>query len=308
MIHAYAIEPDCVVKWCEKRTFRLITSSFGIGTPRVFLEYPKFSTWKRDVYATLRKGAGPSSLDEKRLEELFRILGECRVRRTDCSYDGTLLWLENTENEHLRLPFSAIIALSNPRSHQAVLMEESIGDDSEPLWFRRMSKTPSRRGKNIAAAISNMIRNADELHLIDPNFGPENPRHRIVVESIAQELADGILKGNRTVIVHCRKKSTLEFFEETVENEMAQGISKKITIRFKRWNERAGGEKLHNRYVLSRVGGVTLGVGLDEGTYGQTDDINLMDKEQFRKRWDQYVCGTAFDLVDEPKEARGTKS
>src|SRR5438046_1918701 len=35
----------------------------------------------------------------------------------------------------------------------------------------------------------------------------------------------------------------------------------------------AGGEKLHNRYVLTDYGGVVFGVGLDSGEPGESDEV-----------------------------------
>jgi hypothetical protein len=48
------------------------------------------------------------------------------------------------------------------------------------------------------------------------------------------------------------------------------------------------GEKLHNRYLLTNLGGVSVGIGLDEGPGTQFDDLNVLTREQYEKRWKQY--------------------
>ena len=68
-------------------------------------------------------------------------------------------------------------------------------------------------------------------------------------------------------------------------------IPREVRIRIVCWSERAGGEKLHNRYILTDIGGVQFGIGLDDsdGFPGQTDDLYLLDREQFAMRWAQYT-------------------
>lgn len=62
--------------------------------------------------------------------------------------------------------------------------------------------------------------------------------------------------------------------------------------------ERAGSEKFHNRYVLTERGGISLGIGLDTGPAGQTDDANLLEPDQYIRRWNDYMgVQPSFDLV-----------
>ena len=70
-----------------------------------------------------------------------------------------------------------------------------------------------------------------------------------------------------------------------------------------------GGEQLHNRYILSDLGGVSFGYGLDEGDEGETDDITLMDKDQHQHRWFQYSENplVAFEQEGTPVEVVGTR-
>lgn len=306
MIHAYAIEPECVVAWCDRRSFRIVSGRFGVGTPRLLLELPKFSSWKKAVYDAASK-ANLSDLHKTRLAELFKLLGNQRVRRMGTAYDGTRPWLENAEAEYARHPFAAIIAMTNPRSHAAVLLESAVGDEGNPLWHRPLAATPSRTPEGIAAVVSALVENCDEIHLVDPHFGPENARHRRVLDSILELVAARRSGLPSRVCVHCSPKAKIDFFEAEAL-AMASRIPAGVTLTFKRWAERAGGERFHNRYLLSNIGGVIIGVGLDAGREGQTDDVNLMDAVQFLKRWDQFNGACAFDLVDEPRAVVGEKT
>ena len=79
---------------------------------------------------------------------------------------------------------------------------------------------------------------------------------------------------------------------------MPRIIPQGLKVIFRQWQEKPGGEKLHNRYILTDIGGVDFGTGLDEGDAGQTDDIKLLGKERFKIRWQQYAGDNpAFEPV-----------
>ena len=305
MIHAFALDPRLVATWGRLSEFRFIHDKFGLGTPRALLELPKFSTWKREVY-TAATALALSEEDMKRIEELFRLLGEHKCRRADSVYDGLVSWLENAEREHDRKPFAAILATENPRGHHAVLVGAQIGPGDE-RWARPLGATPARTPRALADTLSAMLTNSRELHLVDPHFGPENPRHRSVLVALMEVLsANGVVP--EIIRVHCSEKSKLEFFEQEAAR-MARALPMGIVIEFARWKQRGGGEKLHNRYVLTNLGGVSLGVGLDGGEAGETDDLLLLPREQYELRWAQYTLDdAAFDRVDTPAKVQRTRT
>lgn len=54
---------------------------------------------------------------------------------------------------------------------------------------------------------------------------------------------------------------------------------------------------LHNRYILTDVGGVQFGVGLDEGDPGMTDDVVLLEANVFNRRLQDFAGPAyAFDI------------
>jgi hypothetical protein len=109
------------------------------------------------------------------------------------------------------------------------------------------------------------------------------------------------------VCIHCDGKSNLAFFE-TEAARLAERIPAGLTVEFRRWRERPCGEKLHNRYLLTDIGGVSFGIGLDEGSSGETDDIALLVRSGYLIRWDQYAGkAVAFESVDEPRPVLGKR-
>ena len=304
MIHAFALEPELVATWGKREEFRFIHDKFGLGTPRVLLELPAFKRWKRAVYEAATQLA-LSQEDMKRIEELFRLFSEHKYRRADAVFDGVVSWLQNAENEYTRRPFAGIVARHNPRNHEAVLTAEQLGA-STLRWACAAGASPERTPEAFALTLSAMLTNCRQLHLIDPHFGPENARHRKVLEALMGVVGDNALTPD-IVRVHCSGKSTLEFFEHEAA-KMAARLPSGVSVEFVRWRQKAGGDKLHNRYVLTDIGGVSLGVGLDEGAVGETDDLLLLPREQYQRRWAQYVGQNgAFDCIDRPSTIVGTR-
>ena len=53
----------------------------------------------------------------------------------------------------------------------------------------------------------------------------------------------------------------------------------------------------------------TLGIGLDAGDTGETDDVLLLPRAQYGLRWSQYVEENgAFECVDRPRVIIGTRT
>lgn len=58
---------------------------------------------------------------------------------------------------------------------------------------------------------------------------------------------------------------------------------------------------MHNRYVLTDIGGVQFSTGLDEGEEGTNDDVIRLSAESYEKRYQDYAGpGFSFDPDGEP--------
>ena len=149
-----------------------------------------------------------------------------------------------------------------------------------------------------------MLRNCRKLHLIDPNFGPENARHRRMLGALMNVLSSNGISPD-VIRVHCSKKPEVAFFENAA-CEMSERLPIGISVEFRRWDERMGGEKLHNLYVLTDLGGLHSVSASTLEQKGQTDDLLLLPRSLFEERWAQYVSDNgAFVLIDAPATIRG---
>ena len=315
MIYEYALEPQLVAGWTDRRDCRHYMQSFEFGQGRVVSRYPK--RWSRLVWDAFES---TDDLAKTRLVELLARISERMVRRGNVQWDDSTNWLENAEREHDRRPFHAILARTNPNSHAHVVMESDLDDGATERWVVSRGLTVPRKAADMAEAVASLLRCSSIVVFVDPYFGPEKPRYRRPFEAFLERMIlqrPGGMPKRIEIEVHTAADhtGTEEFFREECERRLPRCVPEKMRVRMRRLRQKHGGEQLHNRYILSDLGGVSFGYGLDEGNEGETDDITLMDRDQYELRWSQYYPGDphsedpppAFEQEGTPVEVVGTR-
>ncbi len=306
MIYEYAVEPELVVAWGKDRAdYRYFCEQFGLGTARIMAEFPKLKNWRRQ-FRQAAEGADPTR-ELPRITALFTLLIERRVRRDGYDYDGVFSWLENVESENGRQSFQAILARTNPRHHAKVLAPGFA--ETNPLWKVEKQSYCSRRAQDMAELVGSMLSNCSTVHFIDPYFGPENPRFRRPLEAFINVIATQrcCRPAIDTITVHTSDRANFAFFRQTCQNQLQHRISAGARLVFQRWKQRDGGEKLHNRYILTDIGGVKFDPGLDDGNEGETVEVIVLERNLYEKHWNDYVENPAFDPAESPFEITGTR-
>jgi hypothetical protein len=152
---------------------------------------------QRDLVSTLELVRALLEVPSELLDPLLDSAPDLRFRL------GSLL----VECVELRIQLADV----NPRHHDAVLVAEELAAASA-RWACETGASPSRTPEALALALSTMLTNWRQLHLVDPHFGPENARHRKVLEALMGVLGESGLALD-IVRVHCTEKLTLTFFE-----------------------------------------------------------------------------------------------
>jgi hypothetical protein len=164
-----------------------------------------------------------------------------------------------------------------------------------------ITRVISRTAREMGACVALLLRVSKEIVFIDPYFRPQEIRHRRPLEaflSAVLEKRDGMLPT--CVEIHTGDSLGYDYFKTECEQRLPSIVPEGIQVHIVRWREKDGGEKLHNRYILTDIGGVSFGVGLDDGAEGETDEVTLLDDKTYRFRWAQFVGSEpAFELVDE---------
>jgi hypothetical protein len=295
MIYEYALEPEMVATWGNRHNYRFFIREFGLERGRLVSHYPK--TWMRRVWDMF---AGGSEMDRKRLEELLARLKDVMVKRNECHWDDSKGgWVENALEEHIRYPFRAILARNNPQNLPQIICEDDLATSPCQNWDNPHGIVVNRKAPEMAAAIEMMLSRCQWVKFIDPHISPGRSYYRVSLRAfldiLARERPVGPPEG---IEIHTEQHhATEDFLRKSYEQIIPAGLSVSIF----HWQERPGGQELHNRYVLTDLGGVSFHHGLDAGKDGETDDITRLDREQYLGRCKQYdPAAPAFDQAAPP--------
>lgn len=309
MIYEYAIEPELVVSWGKDRAdYRYFCEQFGLGTPRMMAEFPKFKNWRKQFKQAAASADETNELP--RITALFNLLNERLIRRDGFAYDETVSWLENTESENTRQEFQAILAQANPRHHAKVLTSSTM--EASQFWQVEKQVYCPRQATKMAQLVAAMLSNCAEVHFIDPHFGPDNPKWRRPLEAFLNVIAANrpCRPAIKQITVHISgegNKADFDFFRQACEKQLRTRIPVGICLTLQRWKQRGGGEKLHDRYILTDIGGLKVDPGLDDGNQGESFVVVLLERNLYEKQWADYVVSPAFEPSEDPLEIVGTK-
>lgn len=313
MIHEFAVDPDVAIDWCKnKYAYKYFLSKFGLGTPRIVSDFPK----KKKIRKKFKEAETElSEIEGLRLVELFNALTETLIERDYEDYDGTIPWIENAIREYGRLPFHAILTQSNPHRHSFIL-EEPNAVDANNLWDLPKGKIVNRTADKIAHSVSCLLKNSKEIIYIDPYFLEYKHMQKWLntLELFCTKIPESKYSSDSFNMEYiCSADlyhpTAFNVFKSRCENELPSILPKGLRLTVKRYSQGSSGQKLHNRYILTDIGGVLFQHGFDGGEVddGQTDDINLMERDQYLKRWEEYVNNPIFDIDGLPIHIVGEK-
>jgi hypothetical protein len=289
MLFEYGVEPHIMNSW---KDFRYLIEKFGISEGRLISRYPRH--WKKLVYEAV---SHLSVLDRKRIEEGLTRIDE-KMKRRRGEWDNKGEWITNAIAEHSKRPFHAIIASANPASIPFVLDVESL-NGGQGLWKVTRSLVVRRVAEDIARCVRPFIDVSKHILLVDPYFSPEEIEYRKPLQLILEAISVG---DGKVFEVHLneQRSSSKTYFEAVCKKVLPTIIPQGVQLRIVRWKEKAGGDKLHNRYILSERGGLRFGNGLREADDGQFDEVELLEFDTARDRFEKYAGKVAaFDFVDD---------
>ena len=247
---------------------------------------------------------------KKRLEVLFEQLPRTQVVRNASMWNDTATWLKNAEQEKNLHPFHVILARDNPRNQSNVVRVEDIRSrtaESRAWDNPPPSVTIDRTATSMASCIEPLLRYAKRIHFIDPHFCPLQDRFKNPLRKFLKIICYD--SREVTLEYHTSTNNTLCWrdFRQECEDELPDLIPKGFTLTVRRWKNRIGGERFHNRYILTNIGGVAFGNSIAESPKGEDNISRLSDIDSIRWRNKYSGNSPAFDQEGEVCIA-GTKA
>ena len=276
MHHEYAVEPATIGSSWE--TFRYVFEKFGFHRGRLISRFPK--TWPRLVMEAASE-AGMGDLARARMVEKLRQGMRTALIRTGRSYDPTLgNWVENAAASHAIRPFRGIIAQQTALIEDAAISLAELDDDHLLMEAPRSCDVP-RTPTDIAHACFLLLYAAREINLVDPYFdlADVGQDYRGPLEQMMNALhITG--KERVTIRIHYRahrtRPSQSEILEDT-ERWVNVAIPAGYELHLYAWEQRQGGEDLHDRFLLCDCGGMMVGAGFAATGAQENVTFTLLD-------------------------------
>lgn len=179
-------------------------------------------------------------------------------------------WLRNTETEHRREPFAAIVSPDYPgaddsgrKYHPSVLNEEI------EAWNTRSGTDITRSPEAFAQAILPLLRVASEIHILDTHFKvDDNSLHTRNYQRILRDLA--AQRGDFPLLtIHCCPSADIDpaYFEREFRRIYEGLLPAGKSVICVLWQADSimerGAHPFHNRFVLTQHWGVMVGYGTD---------------------------------------------
>jgi len=289
VFHEYALEPAVLGTWQSVRYF---LDAFGPWRGRFLAEYP--GKWKRMVYEGL---SCPDYEKHKIIERLQRLDKRVFSPRRGAAYDPAQPWRANIIAEHKRQPFRAVIVVEGPSTGELIECDEVT--DAHPLWRVEPGSFVARDPAVFVRSLDLLFRSSSHLVVIDPYFRADQG------DKLEALLHMCRAKFGRSVVIdvhRCDQQLAHHEFLRHAQRAVPKNLPAGVTVTFRSWTERRGGERFHNRYVLTDVGGVQFGDSIERGESGQFDRLSLLGHDERLRLWGQfYGSALAFDLAGELK-------
>lgn len=177
----------------------------------------------------------------------------------------------------------------------------------------------------MAAALAPLLNAARKIIFVDPYFDPAEERYTGTFTAFLNAVYSKPARTRPAVIElytnlserrsnSSGQKSAYDrgVFQSRCKQFLEQRLpsGERIKIIYLK-EKRQNGERLHNRYILTNLGGVSFPGGLDQQNKGrsETDECILLRRNILEKRLLQYDSNTlAFDKDGTPFEVTGIRS
>ena len=313
MIFDFALEPELVARWHDRRVAYPILCQLGPGQCRVPCAYPS-AAWPKMVMNALRELVPPSEgarfqAARKNLDILLRHLKEIGTQRNGRMQDGQK-WLDAALAEHAAFPFGGILVWSLASAGPEVVVADRLGEHEFPAWTPPAPPV-ARTARDLATAMAPLLRCASELRFVDPYFDAEDStfydpmelylrvaQRRRSIGELRLQLHFWVRAGDARAAGQTKTRSLVDVARDRVEackRRLGPLLRPKVVLNVVAWGQGKTGRNMHNRYVLAKFGGIAAQTGLDSArrNIGQTDDLTLLSKGQRQERWREFALESA---------------
>lgn len=287
MIFEFAISPTLCTNY---KDMQLFLQTFGRSEGRLFSDIPR-KKWMRLVRLEIKNSKNGQVMKKRLVAAVERLSRKALYRRNYVPAAGGTPWIDHAIAAHKDRPFKAILTDCYNGNEECILScEQDFTDDSR--WTIPLDLEVKRTAAEMTQAIRSMLDCAREVVLIDRNFNPDKYRWRQFLIKLTEFLSERTFSPSIGKIdFHLGDDISVNQLQILCSNHIVAAISTGMKLNFFVWPR----DELHDRYVLTDVGGIRFGIGLDvwDGSGPKKVEISRVSEETRLRWWVQCKNKTA---------------
>lgn len=255
MNEEFAIEPET---FNDCSNARYIIEKFGFSQAIFISQVP--GNWYKEVYLQLEKlNDGPSKLMAKRLLQNLKASGGLIKGGVD--FNPQVSWIENVATCEKEYKGILVSEETNRKDYKC----QTISEVDYTFFKADKSRNITRTVENYGKIARRLLEFGPEIYLIDPYFSFHKENNMNLLKKFVEIGLKG--KCKKFVIYAGSERNNFEVFEKKMcKNFKGTGAS------FEFFFVAAHQENFHERYLLSRHGGIQFGRGFETA---EDKDLNL---------------------------------
>lgn len=296
MIYEYALEPSVLVNWASNsRDYHEFFREYGLGQPRVFSSFPKQKASKLRSYLLQSAPPDEQSLHSQRYTEMVTALVDTVVIR-EISDNNSGIWQQHIHEENTRLPFHAVLTnqpIATPSNITPATMYEA-----ESLWNHVRQVNVERVQERFKGLLANLLRYSSERIVFVDAYAWNPASIETISELIKAAFENRPNRNSPKFFLFFKEKHDKSNRDAAfVKKQITERIGFDISFTVTELIESTITDVFHNRCLLSELGGIIYGHGLDlSDNYQHTDEAILMEKQIYEKKWNQFVENLLFTI------------
>jgi hypothetical protein len=326
LIYEYAVEPALVAEWARTQTIGL-APQFGLDHRRVVSDFP--FNWEGEVTGTLLESFGDDASDPDYIAAqnyLSILLDYMTSHMPDRQYTSTSKpWVDQALAVHSAEPFHAILARKEIVGQARVITPEVVHILRDTRWYLPTVNLTAKTAYALAGQLEPLLRTAKQIVLVDPYFKPAYSTYSKVLELILEHAIKGRAPGRsfpdftilagvgdrdpvaRGLSVQTQLQNEASHRCKSASDHLGAFIPMGMSVKFQCISEKQSGDSVHNRYLLTDMGGACIPYGTEEIGDHVFDDITPLFSGQYRSRWRQYGKGEGIQEIGSAVTVLGTK-
>jgi hypothetical protein len=318
VIYEYAIDPALVKEWALKREVGL-ARQFGLDQRRVVSDFPV--NWEGLITGALWESFGWDASDPDYIDANSHLNALLQFMRPSVSRghnDSHRPWLEQALRTHESEPFHAILAQAPVFGRAEVITPAVERELHNPHWHLPTIDLTTKTANALADQLAPLLRMASKIVLVDPYFEANKAGYSEVLSLLINRAISGRSPERAwpkvtvmTGVGDRDKPASAIPFDEQLRREsvhrcgkaaeyLGRWVPKGLQIEFLCIAQFMSGDQVHNRLLLTDVGGASIPYGTQALGDAVFDDITPLFAGQHRARWRQYGKGEGLTIVGEP--------